>query len=359
MTLSFSTSTFYNYFQEFCESSPVPVGKQSLSHPFHADSTTGAWVRDLGAAKYFFFTKYFALVEGACLRHSVLQWKGKCFHNFRAFSLLDGGREAMFKYINYVSLIRSLISIHESCWDAFFSSPICLNFRPKFPLSSETSKILLPFLPEKNNLHIYLSLKFFLAQVFLSSSCSPPTLACWSPRTTQRAPSPYPKGKLHSHPKWCKSQETYLHQWSHPEVTANYLASFASPLCFIYYLRLLKSHIRHCKCKCSQQNSGSKMICSLKCGFRKTLHKTSAAKNLYWLTGKKMPSHQITRLKGSIQFSKLKLYNTDHCILSSLFCIQGNHSHMTKAYFPERASLERFIIIPFLQNYSCCIYTLN
>lgn len=109
------------------------------------------------------------------------------------------------------------------------------------------------------------------------------------------------------------------------------------------------------KCKCLQQNSGSKIICSLKCGFRRTLHKISAEKNLYWLTGKKMPSHQITRLKGSIQFSKLKLYNTNHWILSSLFCTWGNHSHMTEAYFPETSSLERFIIIPFVQNYCCCI----
>lgn len=97
------------------------------------------------------------------------------------------------------------------------------------------------------------------------------------------------------------------------------------------------------------------MICSLKSVVRRTLNKTSAAKSLYWLMGKKMPSHQITKLKGSIQFSKLKLYNTDHWILSGLFCIRCNHSHMTKAYFPETASLERFIIIPFLQNYCCCI----
>lgn len=132
-------------------------------------------------------------------------------------------------------------------------------------------------------------------------------------------------------------------------------------LCFILLLypllHLLKSHIRHCKLKCLQQNSGSKVICSLKCGFRRILHKISAAKNLYWLTENKMPLHQITRLKGSIQFSKLKLYNTDHWILSSLFCIQGNHSHMTKACFPETASLERFIIIPFYNNIAAIYFS--
>lgn len=71
----------------------------------------------------------------------------------------------------------------------------------------------------------------------------------------------------------------------------------------------------------------------------------------------KMPSNQIMRLKGSIQFSKFKLYNTDHWILSIFFCIQCNHSHMTKAYFPETARLETFIIIPFYNTIAAVYYS--
>lgn len=55
------------------------------------------------------------------------------------------------------------------------------------------------------------------------------------------------------------------------------LVSFASSFCFIQYLHLLKNN-RCCKLKCMQQNSVSKMICSLKCGCRKPLHKICAAK---------------------------------------------------------------------------------
>lgn len=92
------------------------------------------------------------------------------------------------------------------------------------------------------------------------------------------------------------------------------------------------------------------MICSLKCGFRKTWHKKLYYKKTwYWLM------EWVIIFKPDYE-TKIKVYYTDHWILSSFFCIQGNHSNTTKAYFPEIASLETFIIIPFYNAIAAVYY---
>lgn len=136
----------------------------------------------------------------------------------------------------------------------------------------------------------------------------PPVSACWSPRTSHRASSPYPEGKCCSHLWWWKSWATYLHQWSHPEVTERWFffeASFAPSFCFICFLFHKTTGARNWSvCSRIQFPKWSQ--------YETWLLKNSAqslrCKNLYLFMESKMPGHHTDTLrdwKGASNFLNL------------------------------------------------------
>lgn len=106
----------------------------------------------------------------------------------------------------------------------------------------------------------------------------PPVSACWSPRASHRASSPYPEGKCCSHLWWWKSWATYLHQWSHPEVTERW---FFLKLLLLHHFALsvssfIKQQVLETEVYAAEFSFQNDL--SMKRGFRKTLHKVCAAK---------------------------------------------------------------------------------